>query len=209
MADPTLTLFDSANKQIAFNDNWTDSADKQAIIDTTAAPKNDHESAILQTLAPGAYTAKVAGANNGSGVGLIEVYDQDTFGSSHLQNIASRGFVDTGDNVLIGGYIVGGYQVQRVVVRGIGPSLTTFGVTGALADPRVELHDAQGTTTATNDNWQDTQKQELINARLAPTNDREAALLTNLQPGNYTAIVSGVSGGIGVGLVEIYNITAP
>jgi hypothetical protein len=207
LSDPTLTLFDGGSNQIGFNDNWMDSPDKQAIIDTTAFPSNDKESAIIATLAPGNYTAKVAGAGNATGVALVELYDLDSFSSSTLANISTRGRINQGDNVLIAGYIVGGYKPQRVVVRAIGPSLSQFGVSDALADPFLELHDAQGTTIMSNNDWQDSQKQELIDTTIPPSNTKESALVTNLTPGNYTAVVSGVGGTTGVGLAEVYNIT--
>jgi hypothetical protein len=207
LSDTTLTLFNGAGAEIAFNDNWMDSLDKQAIIDTGAFPSNDKESAIIATLPPGNYTAKVAGAGNATGVGLVELYDLDSFSSSTLANISTRGRIDQGEKVLIAGYIVGGYKPQRVVVRAIGPSLTPFGVSDALADPFLELHDAQGTTIMSNNDWQDTQQQELADTTLAPSNAKESALVTDLTPGNYTAVVSGVGGTTGVGLAEVYNIT--
>jgi hypothetical protein len=207
LGDPTLTLFNGSGAQIAFNDDSMLSPDKQAIIDTTAFPPNDKESAITATLAPGSYTAKVAGAGSATGVALVELYDLDSFSSSTLANIATRGRINQGENVLIAGYIVGGYKAQQVVVRAIGPSLTQFGVAGALADPFLELRNAQGTVLISNNDWQDSQKQELIDTTLAPSNAKESALVTSLTPGNYTAVVSGVGGVTGVGLAEVYNIT--
>ncbi len=207
LSDTTLTLFNGAGAQLGFNDNWVDSLDKQAIIDTTVPPSNSKESAIIATLPPGNYTAKVAGVGSATGVALVELYDLDSFSSSTLANIATRGRIDQGENVLIAGYIVGGYTPQQVVVRAIGPSLTQFGVPGALADPFLELRDAQGTVLISNNDWQDSQKQELIDTTLAPSNPKESALVTTLTPGNYTAVISGVGGTTGVGLAEVYNIT--
>lgn len=207
LGDTTLALFNGANTQIAFNDNWVDSPDKQALIDTGASPVNDKESAIIATLAPGNYTAKVAGAGSATGVALVELYDLNSFSSSILANIATRGRINQGENVLIAGYIVGGYKPQRVVVRAIGPSLTQFGVSGALPDPLLELHNGQGTTIASNDDWQDTQEQELIDTTIPPSDPLESAIVINLQPGNYTAVISGFDGATGVGLAEVYNLT--
>jgi len=207
LSDPTLTLFNAAGVQIGFNDDWMTSPDRQAIIDTTLAPTNDKEAAILQTLAPGTYTAKVAGAGSLTGVALIELYDLDSFSSSTLANISTRGRVNQGENVLIAGYIVGGYTTQTVVVRGIGPSLIPFGVADALLDPFLELHNGQGTTIASNNDWQDTQRQQLIDTGIPPSDPRESAIVIDLQPGNYTAVISGVGGITGVGLAEVYNIT--
>lgn len=208
LADPTLTLFDGNNVQLGFSDNWATDPNRQAISDTGIPPTNDKESAILQTLAPGSYTAKLAGANNTAGVALMEIYDLDSFASPRLANIATRGRVQAGNGVLIGGYIVGGHLAQTLVIRAIGPSLSGFGVANALTDPLLTVFDAQGAPITSNDNWETTQKQELIDASLAPTNSKEAAVLVDLQPGNYTAIVSGANNGTGIGLVEIYNVTS-
>ena len=137
----------------------------------------------------------------------MEIYDLESQLSSRMANIATRGRVRGGDEVLIGGYIVGGYQPQKLVIRAIGPSLSAFGVTDALGDPSLTLFNGQGTAISSNNDWETTQRQALIDTALAPTNSKEAALLTDLQPGNYTAVVSGTNNGTGVGLVEIYNIT--
>jgi len=206
LSDPVLDLFDSNSQQIATNDDWVNSADKQAIINSTVPPSNDKESAIIATLSPGKYTAKVSGVGGATGVALVELYDLDSFSSSILANISTRGQVNQGDDVLIAGYIVGGYKTQRVVVRAIGPSLSQLGVNGALADPKLELHDGQGTTIASNNDWQESQKQEVIDTTLAPTDPKESAIVADLAPGNYTAVVSGV-GSTGIGLAEVYNIT--
>jgi hypothetical protein len=207
LADPTLTIFDSNSVQVGFNDNWVNDPNRQDVIDTGVPPTNDKESALVRTLAPGGYTAKVAGAGNTTGVALVEIYDLESQLSSRLANIATRGRVNGGDQVLIGGFIVGGYKPETVVIRGIGPSLSAFGVANALADPFLTVHDSQGTAIASNDNWETTQKQALIDSTLAPTNSKEAAILTDLQPGNYTAVVAGVNSGVGIGVVEVYNIT--
>lgn len=207
LADPTLTIFDSNSVQVGFNDNWVNDPNRQDVIDTGIAPTNDEESALVRTLVPGSYTAKVAGAGNTTGVALVEIYDLESQLSSRLANIATRGLVNGGDQVLIGGFIVGGYKPETVVIRGIGPSLTAFGVANALTDPFLTVHNGQGTAIASNDNWETTQKQALIDSHLAPTNPQEAAILTDLQPGNYTAVISGVNNGTGVGVVEVYNIT--
>ncbi len=207
IAGAAMTLFDGTGAQIGSNDNWMDSPDKQALIDTTAYPRDDRESAIIATLAPGNYTAKVAGAGDATGVALVELYDLDSFSTSTLANIATRGRINEGENVLIAGYIVGGYEPQTLVIRAIGPSLIQFGVNEALADPFLELHNGQGTVVASNNDWQDTQKDDLINSSLPPSDPKEAAIVIDLEPGNYTAIVSGMAGSTGVGLAEVYNVT--
>jgi hypothetical protein len=169
------------------------------------------ESAILATLSPGAYTAILAGKNGGTGVGLVEVYDLGQGANSKLANISTRGFVDTGNNVMIGGLIVGGGSgggTANVIVRALGPSVP---VAGALADPTLELHDGSGTTIATNDNWKTradgtSQQAEIEATGIPPTNDLESALVRTLPPGNYTAIVRGKNSTTEVGLVEVYNL---
>ncbi|MGI8956187.1 MAG: hypothetical protein ACR2II_04635 [Chthoniobacterales bacterium] len=207
LADPTLELHKPDGTFVS-NDDWKDTQ-KQAISATMLAPTKDLESAILATLDPGAYTVILAGKNGGSGVGLVEAYDLDQAAASQLANISTRGFVETGDNVMIGGFIIGGGggDDSTIVVRGIGPSLTGAGVTGALADPILELHDGNGAIIASNDNWMDgPDKQTIMDDGLAPKNAKESALLAILAPGAYTAIVSGADNGTGVALVEAYNL---
>ncbi len=206
LADPTLEL-NAPDGSVTSNDDWRES--QQAEIEATGLqPTNDAESAILQTLAPGAYTAIVRGANGTTGVGLVEAYDLDQPADSKLANISTRGFVDTGDNVMIGGFIIGpdGFGDATVLVRAIGPSLENFGVANALQDPTLELFDGNGDTIMTNEDWRDTQDAEITATGLMPTDDRESAILQTLAPGNYTAIVRGALDTTGVGLVEVYDL---
>jgi hypothetical protein len=209
LADPVLELHDATGALIISNDNWRDTQE-QEIMDTGLAPTDDLESAILTTLELGAYTAIVRGSNGSSGVGLVEIYDLDGAAASELGNISTRGSVQTGDGVMIGGFIVGGTEstASTMVVRAIGPSLTAFGVADALQDPTLELHDGSGALIASNDNWKDTQQTALETAGLAPTDDREAALEIALGPGLYTALVRGAGDTTGVALVEAYNLEA-
>ena len=146
------------------------------------------------------------GVNSGTGVGLAEVYDLDQTAPATVVNISTRGFVQTGANELIGGFIIGGSKSSNVVVRALGPSLAPTGVPDALVDPTLELHDGNGALLAFNDNWQDTQRAELEASGLAPTNPFEAAIEQTLAPGGYTATVAGNNGAFGVGLVEVYNL---
>ncbi len=210
MADPTLELHHTENNQdvtLATNDNWMDATNKQEIIDSGLAPTNNLESAILEdSLDPGAYTAIVRGVNDTTGVALVEAYDLDTTGASVLANISTRGFVGTGNDVLIGGIIIVGGSDQQVLIRAIGPSLTPFGVADALADPVLELRDKDGNLIVSNDNWKDTQEQAIMATGLAPTNDAESAILATLPADPYTAIVSGKNGTTGVALVEAYQV---
>jgi len=217
LADPTLELH-QGNATLAANDNWkindqTGQSQEAEVRATTIPPSNDLESAIVATLSPGSYTAILTGKNGGTGVGVVEVYDLAQSANSRLANISSRGFVDTDDNVMIGGFIAGGPNggSARVLVRALGPSLTNSGVAGALSDPTLELHDGNGATIATNDNWKTrpdggSQQAEIEATTLPPANDLESALVRSLPPGNYTAIVRGTNNSTGVGLVEIYNL---
>ena len=216
LADPYLELH-SGMVTLASNDNWKDNLaggnQEEAIKNTGLMPTNDLESAILSVLDPGSYTAIMHGTNNGTGVGLVEVYNlgaasMDVSGETHLVNISTRGFVQTGDNVMIGGFINQGATPTKVLIRGIGPTLTQAGVKGALANPVLELHGPRGGTIATNDDWvsDPTQKSAILATGLAPANGLESAILFTLPVGEdaYTAIVSGVNGTAGIGLVEAY-----
>jgi WD40 repeat protein len=212
LADPTLELH-QGNTTLATNDNWkindqTGQSQQAEIEATTIPPSNDLESAILMTLSPGAYTAILAGKNGGTGVGVVQVYDLAQGANSQLANISTRGFVDTDNNVMIGGFIVGG-GTANVIVLALGPSVP---VEGALADPTLELHDVNGTTIATNDNWKindqtgQSQQAAIEATTIPPTNDLEAAIVQALAPGAYTAIVRGKNNTTGVGLVAAYNL---
>ena len=203
LADPTLELHDGAGTLITSNDNWMDAPNKQEIIDSALAPTNDFESAILMSLDPGLYTAIVRGVNDTTGIGLVEAYDLDLSADSILANISTRGLVQTGDNVMIGGIIILGTDAQQVLLRAIGPSLP---VAGALADPTLELHDKDGVTIASNDNWRSDQEAEIIATTIPPTDDAESAILATLTPDAYTAIVRGKNDTTGVALVEAYQL---
>ena len=206
LQDPTLELHDSAGGLIASNDNWPDNANAAEIVSSGLAPTNVKESALLATIPPGVYTAVLRGKNNTTGVGLVEVYDLDAGGPAKMVNISTRGFVLTGENVMIGGLIITGNDPSQLVIRAIGPSLGMFGVPNPLNDPFLELHDGNGNIIFTNDNWQDTQGLALQQSGLAPSHEKESAILISLPPGSYTAIVRGADGGTGNGLVEFYSI---
>jgi hypothetical protein len=204
LPDPTLEL-KRGDTTIASNDNWKEN---QAEVEaTTIPPTNNLEAAIVVTLDPGLYTTILADKNGVPGVGVVEVYDLARTANSRLANVSTRGFVDTGANVMIGGIILGGNgSGGRVLVRAIGPSLGAAGVTGALQDPTLELRDANGDLVRANDNWQESQQGEIEATTIPPTNPAESAIVATLAPGNYTAIVRGKSNGSGVGVVEAYNI---
>jgi hypothetical protein len=205
--DPTLELHAGDGSVIATNDDWQTDPGAALLTANTIAPKNDREAATVQTLAPGPYTVIVRGKNNVTGIGSVELYDLTSNSNSLLGNLSTRGFVDTGDNVLIGGFIVGTGSSGRVAVRAMGPSLSNAGISNALADPLLELRDSNGALIRANDNWlADPGAGELIAARLAPSNPNEAAILSPLAPGAYTAIVRGHGSDTGVALVEAYNL---
>jgi hypothetical protein len=172
------------------------SPDAAEIANTGLAPKNDSESAIIANLAPGHYTVMLAGKDAGTGNGLVEVYDLASSNSSTLANVSTRGFVGAGDNVMIGGVIVGNGDLPIIVLRAIGPTLATVGVAEPLLNPTLEL----------NDNWKDGQPRPVIAAQLALGDDRESAIVAFTPPGNYTAVVRGKDNTTGVALVEAYRL---
>ena len=205
--DPVIQLFNSNGVNIAGNDDWK--TDQQNVESTGLAPSNDRESAIVITLDPGLYTLVMRGKNNSSGIGVVEAYDVGLAANSRLANVSTRGFIGTGDNVLIGGFFAGPQTATftGVVVRAIGPSLSQFGVPQAMPDPMLELHNGNGDTIATNDDWQSDQKTQIQATGLAPSDSRESAILfQHFEPGPYTAIVRGKNNAVGVGLVEIYDV---
>ena len=207
LANPTLALHDQNQALIVSNDDWRETQETE-IEATGLAPSDNFESAIVRTLAPGTYTAIMRGKNDTTGIGLVEIYDLSPNSDSQLANISTRGFVEAGDNVLIGGIILGpdNSSSANVIVRAIGPSMSVSGVAGPLQDPTLELHDGNGALITSNDDWADTQQSEIEATGLAPTNNSESAILLPLSPGMYTAIVRGANNTTGIGLVEIYNL---
>ena len=211
LADPILELRNSNGTLLSQNDNWQDDPVQAAqLMALGLAPQHPNESGIVTSLQPNAsYTAILAGKNNGTGVGLVEVYDTNQAANSELANISTRGFVQTGDNVMIGGFILGGSNGNTsVAVRGVGPSLAQVGITDVLADPILELRDSNGVLLVSNDNWQDDpiSAAELAAHGLALQNPLESGIFRSLSPGAFTAILAGRNGGTGIGLVEIYNL---
>ena len=206
LQDPMLELY-QGNTLLASNDNWREH--ETEVIATTIPPANDLESAIVTTLNPGAYTAILRGKDSGNGVGLVEAYDLSTGTNAKLANISTRGFVDRDDNVMICGVIVGsgsGGATTQLLIRALGPSLSTAGVSGALQDPTLELYDGNGTTIATNNDWKDTQQAAIEATTIPPSDEKESAILQLFPAGSYTAIVRGKNNSTGIGLVEAYNL---
>jgi predicted methyltransferase MtxX (methanogen marker protein 4) len=208
LPDTTLELFQGSTS-IATNDDWKSSSQQAEIQNSGLAPAKDAEAAVIATLTSGqSYTAIVRGKNGATGVALVEIYDLDLAGTSKLGNISTRGFVGADDNVMIAGVSVTPNNAEdaKVVVRGLGPTLSDLGVPGALANPTVDLVNSSGTVLRSNDDWKSSQQSEIEAAHLAPSHDEEAALVESIQPGQYTAIVRGANRTTGVGLVEVYHV---
>lgn len=210
LADPVLSLRGANGATIYQNDDWRDDPAQSAQISAAGLALQDpRESGIAVTLPPGAYTAILTGRNQTTGVGLVEIYDTNGAAASQLGNISTRGFVQTGSNVMIAGFILGGATGNtRVAIRGLGPSLSQSGLSNVLADPVLELHNSNGTTLVSNDDWQDnpTSAAALSANGLALRNNLESGIFLTLPPGAFTAILAGRNGGTGLGLIEVYNL---
>jgi hypothetical protein len=203
LADPQLQLF-SGSTPIDNNDDWRQHP-RAAELPTKLQPSLEQESAIVATLEPGAYTAIVSGVNAAQGVGLVEIFEANSDETMRLVNIATRGHVGTDDNVMIGGLIIQGDSPKTVVIRAKGPSLADFGVADVLANPQLQLFSGP-TPIASNDDWQTDERVLDLPVSLRPTNNLESVLVRTLEPGPYTAIVSGVGGATGIGLVEVFEL---
>jgi hypothetical protein len=209
LADPVLELHGPAGFATVTNNNWQDDPiQAAAILATGLAPTNNLEAAIDATLNPGAYTGLVRGNGGTSGIGLVEIYDLSQAVLAKMANISTRALVGTGNDVVIAGFILGNNSgTTRIVIRGLGGSLTVFGIPNALANPTLELRDNNGAVLASNDNWQDdpAQAAELTAAGLAPTDASESGIALTLGPGQYTAVLAGQGGTSGVGVIEVYD----
>ena len=207
LQDPTLDLHDSSGNFIASNDDWQTATNADQI-PISLQPSDSREPAILAALPPGRFTAILRGKNGAGGVGLVEIIDLRSGGTSKLTNVSTRGFVGTGENVMIGGFILsGGSGGRMTLIRALGPTLaqSPFNIAGALTDPTLMLIDANGSLVASNNDWKSSQESEIQATGLAPPNDKEAAVLTTLPPGSFTAIVSGKNGETGIALVDVFN----
>jgi hypothetical protein len=206
LADPVLELHGPGSFVTVTNNNWRETQEAQ-ITATGIAPPNDLESAILVTLDPGAYTAVLRGNGGTSGVALVEVYGLGA-SASKLANISTRGFISTGNNIVIAGFILSpGSSSDFIIIRGLGPSLGAFGLSPVLANPTLELRDSNGTLLKSNNDWYETQiEPPVFGTGLEPTHMLESAIGATLPPGSYTALLSGVNGGTGLGLVEVYDL---
>ena len=211
LADPTLMIVNNSAacapvgcNVVASNDNWRNTQQSE-IAASGFAPPNDLESAIIATLPPGSYSAVVSGKNGGTGIGLVDVYQLDST-TSIFSNLSTRGLVGSGNNVLIGGLIIGSGEPPVIVLRAIGPTLSSFGITQPLQDPTLELRDANGALIAFNNDWNDDTPTAVKATLLKPSDSRESAIVASLASGNYTAIVRGKNGTTGVALVEAYRL---
>jgi hypothetical protein len=211
LGNPTLEIRDGSNALIASNNNWRNTevggiitGDQSAEIEGSGlAPGDDLESAIIAELAPGSYTAIVRGVGNTTGTGVVDAYDLSAASPARLANISTRGLIQPGDKLMIAGFIIQDGDV-RAVVRAIGPSLVAFGINNALPDTTLQIRDRNGAIVIENDDWQSNQKEELENTGLQPSDPLEAAVVTTLQPGQYTAQVRGKPESIGIGVVQVY-----
>jgi hypothetical protein len=204
-----LELHDDKGSPALINDNWR-STQEAEIQQSGLAPSDDKESAIIKRLDPGNYTAIIRGADGSPGIGVVELYDLSSSDPAELGNLSVRADVGTGDNVLFNGIIMRGGTPKRVVFRALGPSIKSNGtpLPGTLQDPTLEVHDANGNVLQTNDNWKDSPDMAAIQAAgLAPTDDRESAILLTLPSADYTSIVRGKNGATGIALAETYKLT--
>ena len=210
LADPYLELRGSSGALIRKNNNWKD--DQRSEIEGTGfQPTNDLESVIVATLVPGAYTALLTGNGGTTGIGTVELYDMNLAADSELANISTRGFVQTGNQVMIAGFTLGSNNNSPtdICVRGRGPSLSNSGLSNVLADPTLELHNANGTIMVSNDDWESdpVSAADMIANGLALSDPKESGIYTSLAPpGQFTAVLAGKNGGVGIGLVEVYNV---
>ena len=208
LRDPVLSVYNSSGTLIATNDNWQSDGHHFVVESNGLTPASPLESAIALSLAPGAYTVIVSGKDATPGIALVELYDISPLsGNAKLRNMSTRGSVGTGDDVLISGFIVGDVDSATVIVRALGPSLASHGVSGVLSDPALTIYDPSGNVIASNDNWHDnTNAIDVQMNGLAPPNASESALVLHLPPGKYTAIVTGANGATGNALVEVYQL---
>jgi len=211
LRDPTLEIHDASGATVATNNNWRTTqtgglivGDQSAEISSSGlAPINDLESAIIADLAPGSYTAVVSGVGGTIGTGVVDAYDLSSSSPAKLANIATRGLIQPGDKLMIAGFIVANAPVKAVVIA-VGPSLLAFGISNALPDTTLEVRNQDGSFVMQNDNWKSDQQQQLESAGLHPSHDLEAAIITTLPPGQYTALVRGKGDASGIGVVQVF-----
>lgn len=208
LPNPTALFLNPRGRVLDQNNNWMSNPDKDAIIATGIAPTDPREAAMIDSLAPGAYTFVEEGVRQTTGAVLSEVYDLAD-GSLQLSAAGTRGLVLDGDEVMISGFILNGNGPTSLLIRALGPSLADSGLSGVLSDPYITLYNPNGDVILTDDNWRDTQEQEIMATGLAPSDDLESAMVVKLTPGAYTVVFSGVGGATGLGFLQLYNLGFP
>ena len=203
VSDPVIEVVDASGSVVALNDNWNIAGEELSAIGL--APSDAREAGLVASLDPGSYTALVSGKDNAVGVALFELYDLNS-PTGRVANISTRSRVETGDNIMIGGFILGGVNATKVIVRAIGPSLVPAGVADALLDPTLELHDSNGSLLDANDDWRDGDEDAILETGFAPLDRREAAIVAALIPGAYSGVVRGAEGATGVALIEVFAL---
>jgi pectin methylesterase-like acyl-CoA thioesterase len=203
LSDPRLKLFDSAGNLLAVNEGWTSQRDELAA--TGLAPVHERDSAMVATLTPGAYTVVLESSSQLAGTGLFELYDLASL-NSETKNLSTRGRAGPGDHSIVAGFVIGGDQASKVILRGIGPSLAANGVSDPLLDPVLEVHAADGSLIFSNDNWRSNQEELIVASGLPPSHDKEAAIIATLNPGSYTAVLRGTGDAVGNALVEVFRL---
>ncbi len=203
LSDPRLTLFDSAGNILVVNEGWTSQHDE--LVAAGLAPDHERDSAMVATLAPGAYTVMLESSSQSPGTGLFELYDLAPL-NSETKNLSTRGRVGTGDHAMIAGFAIGGNQASKVIVRAMGPSLAANGISDPLLDPSLEIYAADGSLLFSNDNWRSAEEQLIIASGLPPSDDNEAAIIATLNPGSYTAVLRGTGNTVGNALVEVFRL---
>jgi hypothetical protein len=219
LAQPTLSVFDSAGTLVASNTGWGTNTNAAQITSVSAQvgafplAAGSADCALIANLSAGSYTVQISGVNSSTGVALAEVYEVSSSGSARLANLSTRADVGTGGNILIPGFYVAGTGTEQLLVRADGPALTQYGVSGVLAQPTLSVFDAAGTLVASNTGWgtntdpaQITSASAQVGAFPLAAGSADCALIVNLQPGSYTIQISGLGSSTGVALAEVYEI---
>lgn len=211
LKDPMLEVYDSSGALIASNDNWTDAQESSFAaggIYEELRPTSDLEAVIAIKLRAGTYWAIVKGKNDPKGVAVADINDHSKGLSSNILNVTGRGIVQDSDNPLIGGLRIEGQGDANLVIRALGPSLSSAGTEQVLSDPVLELRDSNGSLISLNDNWEDKDDQasQITAKGLAPTSPAEAAIVVSLSAGKYTALIRGKNNQTGVASLEAYKL---
>jgi len=217
LANPTLTLYTSAGTSLAANSAWGGSSSLSNIFTQVGAfplTATSNDAVLNQSLTSGTYSAIVTGANSSTGAAMVEIYDADPTGAtSRLVNISARGIVGAGTSIMTGGFVITGNSTETILIRAVGPTLSTYGVTGVLSQPTLTVYNSSGTSVASNTIWGGgstlSSAMTQVGAFALPTTSADSAVLVTLPAGAYTVQVSGVNGTTGNALVEIYEVSSP